>query len=286
MKLNLIANDQKKLGLVLSGGGARGFAHIGALKVLERENINVSSLSGCSMGGLVAALYAIGLSPLEIESITLEFTTIREMINFVDRTPKRRGLIVGHRFKKFLSKLIDPSLDIRDTRIPLVLNAVDLVKSREIALTEGSLLDAVMATIAVPGFFAPVQIGDYSLVDGGTLNNLPTNQIHRFNPQIVLAVDVHPDTTKEIPWHFAEDKPKFPIPVPSFFLDYYRSLLIMMSRINEFNLAQNPPDLLLRPHMPSEITLFYGYQRAAQIIASGEKVVLEHLPEIKRALYS
>lgn len=270
---------------MLSGGGARGFAHIGVLKVLEREKIDVSCLSGCSMGGLVAALYAIGLSPLEIETMAIKFTAIREMINFVDRTPKRRGLIVGHRFRSFLSKIIDPSIDIRDARIPLALNGVDLVTSAEISLTQGSLLDAVMATIAVPGFFAPVLIGDYSLVDGGTLNNLPISQIHQFNPQVVFAVDVHPDTTKEIPWHFAEDKPKFPIPVPSFFLDYYRSLLIMMTRINEINLAQDPPDILLRPNMPSEITLFYGYQRAAQIITSGEKAAQDQLSSIKHAIF-
>jgi NTE family protein len=237
------------------------------------------------MGGLVAALYAIGLSPLEIEAIAIKYTSIREMINFVDRTPKRRGLIVGHRFRSFLSKIIDPSIDIRDARIPLALNGVDLISSAEISLTQGKLLDAVMATIAVPGFFAPVQIGGFSLVDGGTLNNLPISQIHQFDPEVLLAVDVHPDTTKEIPWHFAEDKPKFPIPVPSFFLDYYRSIQIMMSRINENNLAQDPPDLLLRPNMPSEITLFYGYQRAAQIIASGEKTTQEHLAEIKSALF-
>lgn len=283
-EINLL-HKQKSLGLALSGGGARGFAHIGVLKVLTDEGIHVSSLSGCSMGGLVGALFAIGYSAKEIEQIALKHTTIREMINLVDRTPRRRGLIVGQRLRNLLGQLIGKDTTFRDTIIPLSLNAVDLITSHEAVLTEGNLLDAVMSTIAIPGFFAPVNIGKMQLIDGGTLNNLPIRNLKPFSPDIMMAVDVHPDTTREVPWQFADQKIRFPLPVPDFFLDFYRAQLIMITKLTELNLEQNQPDLLIRPNLPPEITMFYGYQRAEKIIAQGEKSMRKNLDKLKTLLF-
>lgn len=278
--------NQKSLGLALSGGGARGFAHIGVLKVLTEEGIRVSCLSGCSMGGLVSALFAIGYSAKEIEEIAIKHTTLREMINLVDRTPRRRGLIVGIRLKKLLSQLIGKDTTYRDTLIPLSLNAVDLITSQEVVLTEGNILDAVMSTIAIPGFFPPVNIGKMQLIDGGTLNNLPVRNLNIFTPDVSMAVDVHPDTMREIPWHFANQKVRFPLPVPDFFLDFYRAQLIMISKITDLNLEQDKPDLIIRPDLPPEITMFYGYQKADKIIAQGEKSMRKNIDKLKPLLFS
>lgn len=277
--------NQKNLGLALSGGGARGFAHIGVLKALTEEGIHVSSLSGCSMGGLVSALFAIGYSAKEIEQIAIKHTTVREMINLVDRTPRRRGLIVGQRLKNLLAQLIGKDTTFKDTLIPLSLNAVDLITSHEAVLTEGNLLDAVMSTIAIPGFFAPVNIGKMQLIDGGTLNNLPVSNLKLFSPEIIMAVDVHPDTKREVPWQFSEQKVRFPLPVPDFFLDFYRAQLIMISKLTELNLEQDKPDLLITPNLPPEITMFYGYQRADKIIAQGEKSMRKNMEKLKVILY-
>ena len=272
---------QKKLGLVLGGGGARGLAHIGILKVLEEENIKISSISGCSMGGLVGALYAIGYSINELIDIVEKHTTIREIINIVDRTPRRRGLIVGQRLRTLLTKLIGDETTFGDTKIPLTLNAVDLITSSEVILTEGRLIDAVMATIAIPGVFMPVSIGEYLLIDGGTLNNLPIENIHQFQPDVSIAVDVHPDIKKEIPWQISGQKPKILVPVPDTFLDFYRAQLIMISRLTEVNLETSPADLVLRPVLPPEITMFYGYHHAHRLIAIGEKTAIEMIDQIK-----
>ncbi|MBA3073368.1 MAG: patatin-like phospholipase family protein, partial [Anaerolineae bacterium] len=258
----LSLEKQKKLGLALSGGGARGFAHIGVLKVLTEENIQVSCLSGTSMGGLVGTLYAIGYTAKEIEKIAIKHTTLREMINLVDRTPHRRGLILGQRLRNLFAQLIGKDTSFSDTLIPLALNGVDLITSQEAVLTEGNLLDAVMSTIAIPGFFAPVKIGKMQLIDGGTLNNLPVKNLKVFAPEVVMAVDVHPDTTREVPWQFSDQKARFPLPVPDFFLDFYRAELIMITKLTELNLQQDGPDLLIRPKLPPEITMFYGYQKA------------------------
>ncbi len=281
---NIILLKQKSLGLALSGGGARGFAHIGILKVLKDEGIQISSLSGCSMGGLVSALFAIGYSAKEIEQIAVKHTTVREMINLVDRTPRRRGLIVGQRLRNLLAQLIGKDTTFKDALIPLSLNAVDLITSQEVVLTEGNLLDAVMSTIAIPGFFAPVNIGKMHLIDGGTLNNLPVSNLKHFSPAIVMAVDVHPDTSREVPWQFSDQKIRFPLPLPDFFLDFYRAQLIMITRMTELNLIQNKPDLLIRPNLPPEITMFYGYQRADKIIAQGEKSMRKNIDKLKTLL--
>jgi len=280
-----LVQNHKSLGLALSGGGARGLAHIGVLKVLTEENIHISSLSGCSMGGLVSTLFAIGYSAKEIEDIAIKHTTVREMINLVDRTPRRRGLIVGHRLRNLLAQLIGKDTTFSDTLIPLSLNAVDLITSQEAVLTEGNVLDAVMSTIAVPGFFAPVNIGEMQLIDGGSLNNLPMSNLRRFAPDISLAVDVHPDTSREVPWQFAKQKVRFPLPVPDFFLDFYRAQMIMITRLTELNLEQDKPDLLIRPDLPPEITMFYGYQKADKIIAQGEKSMHKNIDILKTLLF-
>jgi NTE family protein len=281
----LSLEKQKKLGLALSGGGARGFAHIGVLKVLTEENIQVSCLSGTSMGGLVGTLYAIGYTAKEIEKIAVKHTTLREMINLVDRTPHRRGLILGQRLRNLFAQLIGKDTSFSDTLIPLALNGVDLITSQEAVLTEGNLLDAVMSTIAIPGFFAPVKIGKMQLIDGGTLNNLPVKNLKVFAPEVVMAVDVHPDTTREVPWQFSDQKARFPLPVPDFFLDFYRAELIMITKLTELNLQQDGPDLLIRPKLPPEITMFYGYQKADKIIALGEKSMRKNLEKLKPFLF-
>ena len=274
----------KKLGIALSGGGARGLAHIGILKVLLQNQIEISYISGCSMGGLIGALFAIGYSINEIESIARKYTSVRELINLVDRTPRRRGLIVGQRLRSLLSKLIGNDTKFSNTKIPLVLNAVDLISSQAVVLDQGNLLDAVMATTAVPGFFAPVNIDKAQLIDGGTLNNLPVSNLHRFNPEVSLAVDVHPDLKNEIPWQFAEPRARFPLPVPDFLLDLYRAQLIMATHLTDMQLEKNKPDLLIRPNLPSEINTFYGYQLADIIIKKGEECALENLEKIKGLL--
>lgn len=285
MTNDISIKNQRTLGLALSGGGARGFAHIGFLKVLAEENIHVSCLAGCSMGGLVSSLFAIGYSAKEIEQIAIIHTTVREMINLVDRTPRRRGLIVGQRLRNLLAQLIGKDTTFKDTLIPLSLNAVDLITSQEVILSEGNLLDAVMSTIAIPGFFAPVKIDKMQLIDGGTLNNLPVKNLKSFSPSVIMAVDVHPDTSREVPWQFADQKIRFPLPVPDFFLDFYRAQLIMISRLTEINLEHDQPDLLIRPNLPSEITMFYGYQKAEKIIAQGEKSMRKNLDRLKQLLF-
>ncbi|MCX6054454.1 MAG: patatin-like phospholipase family protein [Chloroflexi bacterium] len=270
--------QEKKLGLSLSGGGARGLAHIGVLKVLETEGIKISSISGCSMGGLIGALFAIGISIQQIEAFAIENTSIREMIRLVGLAPSRRGLIEGQKIRKLLSKIIREDTDFLDLKIPLTLNAVDINSGKEIALTEGNLLDAIMATTAVPGFFEPVLIEGFYLIDGGVLDNLPIKFLQNKNLDIIVGVDVHQDLLNDLPIrNLTESK-------LDFFQNLYRSETIMISEITKFNLEKFSPDVLIKPSIPRGVTMFRGFQKAAETINCGVISTNKQIEQIKDKL--
>ena len=210
-------NPRPKVGLVLSGGGARGFAHIGVLKMLDSLEIPVDYIAGTSMGGIIGALYAVGYSGLEIESL-VEQTDWREI--FTD-SPKRTdlpffqrketgkyllefglqglkpvppaGLIYGQKISLLFSGLTFPYESIHDFSklpIPFYCVAVNVAKGEQVVLKEGSLSKAMRATMAIPSVFSPVEWGDSLLVDGGMLNNMPVDVVKQMGADIVIAVDV------------------------------------------------------------------------------------------------
>ncbi|RLF31312.1 MAG: hypothetical protein DRN07_07465, partial [Thermoplasmata archaeon] len=156
------------MGLALSGGGARGLAHIGVLKVLEREDIPVDFLAGTSMGGIIAAAYAAGLSIEYIEKEALRMGRLRNLITLMDRSLPRLGLFEGQKVQEYLAgHLGDITFD--ELKIPLALVAVDLETGEEVVLRKGRVVDAVRATISLPGVFAPYRLDGRLLVDGGVL---------------------------------------------------------------------------------------------------------------------
>jgi NTE family protein len=283
--INPMNTKQKSLGLVLSGGGARGFAHIGVLKVLLENNIKISAISGCSMGGLLAALYACGISIYDIENIAMRFSSVTEMIRLVDRSPKRRGLIVGHRVRSFINRYIADTITFKELKLPLFLTSVDLITSKVVVLNKGNLLDSIMATIALPGFFAPVAIDDKLLVDGGVLDNLPSKPLNGLHLDKTIAVDVHVDTYNSRPFYLSDDKRKGSVSLPDFFWDFYQAEMIMVSEITRRNNEETPVDYLIRPDIPSEITMFLGFQKVKEIISAGEEKARQVLPEIIDSLY-
>jgi NTE family protein len=272
-----------KIGLAMSGGGARGLAHVGVLKVLQAAGIPIDCVSGTSMGGVIAAAYACGIPVSEIEEIALRLSRTREMIKLLDVSTQRRGLLEGNRVRDFLAGLfID--LNIENLPIRLALPAVDLIQSREIVFTSGLVLPAVLATMAVPGLFQPVEIGPYRLVDGGVLNNLPVDRVRELGADIVIAIDVQFNPYTEKPWQDMPERPHFPMPLPDFFLDFYRAELIMVAEITQAHLKLSPPDLLLYPPIPPDIDIFLGFPRIPEAIAAGEACARQAIPEILRLI--
>lgn len=273
-----------KIGLALSGGGARGYAHVGILKGLEDANIPVDFIAGASMGGLVGACFAAGKSARQLEDIIVETSKMRELMKLIDLAPHRRGLLEGQKVQAFIAKLIGEERTFESLPIPLAVTAVDLLRGKEVVLKEGLLLPAIMSTIAVPGLFPPHVYGPYRMVDGGVLNNLPFDHVRSMGADIVIAVDVQHDPHYELPWQDLPEKPFWPIHLPEFFIDFYRAELIMISAINRMRLKDCPPDLLIRPPIPPDINMFLGFPFGKEIIAAGDQAISDALPTIKEMI--
>ena len=278
-------NETKyKLGLALSGGGARGLAHLGFLKVLEREKIKVDFLSGTSMGSVIAAAYARGMDLDELEAAIVHATTMRNMIRLVSLTPPTRGLFDLHKVKSVLAHLIPESVTFKDLRIPLAVCATDLIQSIAVTLNEGDVLPAVLASCAVPGIFPPVYKKPYKLVDGGVLNNLPVDLVRNLGAEKIIAIDVQVNPFDNIPW---EDHPvaeRIPIPIPSSLKDILWSATMMMAQITQVQIQKIKPDIYIRPNIPRDVSLFTGFHKAIEVIAVGAQAAEEYLPEIRRLL--
>jgi len=276
--------NSNSVSIVLGGGGARGLAHIGVLKVLKEHSIPISSIFGCSMGGLVASLFAIGTDITQIENIARKYTGVREMIKLVDITPHRRGIIISQRLRGFFSQFIDEKIQIEDAQIPLYMNAVDLMSGEEVVLSQGNLLDALIATTAVPGLFSPVSTRESLLADGGVINNLPVSTMRKYTHSPIVAVDVHHSFPHPLSsTHNEMISTNFVI--PEFVRDFYRAEMIMVRKIMDIQLNKNPPDLLIRPDIDPEINMFLGFQRVGELILSGEKAALENIENIHKLIY-
>jgi len=281
---NLWKKPPRKIGLALSGGGARGLAHIGVLKVLEQEGVPIDCLAGTSMGGLIAAAYAAGLSPEFMEQEALRMASPRRPLALADPSLPRRGLFEGQKVHEyFIGHLGDRTFD--DLRVPLTLVAVDLNAGREVFLNQGQVADAVLATIALPGIFTPVERDGQVLVDGGLLDNLPADAARRIGADVVIAVDVSSDG--QVVSHLAQALHRHRY-VPNGLVDtaevMWRSLGVMMAEISRRRLAEAHPEIIIRPAIPPEVTVLTGFPRAAEIIAAGEQAALEALPQIHQTI--
>ncbi len=212
--------NKPKIGLVLSGGGAKGFAHIGVLKVLEKEGVKIDYIGGTSMGAVVGGLYASGYSASQIDSI-FKNTNFDELLkDYIPRDSKSfyekhndELYPISLLFNKFnigvpialskgmynynlLTKLTDPVKYIRDFNklpIPFVCISTDLETGKEVVFHDGYLPQAMLASSAFPTLFSPVEINGKLLVDGGVSNNYPVDEVRKMGADIIIGVDVQDD---------------------------------------------------------------------------------------------
>jgi len=283
---NLWKKPPRKVGLALSGGGARGLAHIGVLKILEQEGVPIDYLAGTSMGGLIAAAYAAGLSPDLMEQEALRMASLRRLLALADPSLPRRGLFKGQKVREYLARhLGDRTFD--DLRVPLTLVAVDLNTGREVFLNHGQIADAVRATVALPGIFTPVEWDGQLLVDGGLLDNLPADAVRQMGADVVIAVDVTSDSGVVASLVEGLHQRRY---VPNGLVDtvevLWRSLDVMMAEISRRRLAEAHPEIIIRPSIPPDVTVLTGFPRAAEIIAAGEEAAQEAMPRIRALLAS
>jgi NTE family protein len=180
---------QMNITLALSGGGVKGFAHIGSLRVLEKEGFRIRGVAGTSAGGLVGALYAAGYSPDEMEDRLRNIDQGNLFSRMHGDGPALLGFAGVHAILYEL--LAERSFD--DLRIPLALTSTDLTTGLPVVIKQGRLIDAVLATSAIPGVFPARLIGGHNLVDGGIMNPIPVAEARELYPNIpVVAVVLSP----------------------------------------------------------------------------------------------
>ncbi|MBN1525721.1 MAG: patatin-like phospholipase family protein [Spirochaetales bacterium] len=176
----------RRLGLSLSGGAARGLAHIGVIKVLQEEEIPVSFISGTSVGSLIGAMFAAGLNWREMEEIVRSVT----WKDIAQLTIPKLGIAKHERLAKLLDEIL-AGKTFEQLAVPFAAIAVDICTGEEIILNSGPVAKAVQASSSVPGIFEPTIIDGRYLVDGGLVNNLPVNIVKEMGATHVIAVDLN-----------------------------------------------------------------------------------------------
>ncbi|MBX3702601.1 MAG: patatin-like phospholipase family protein [Steroidobacteraceae bacterium] len=287
--------DRPRIGLVLSGGGARGLAHAGVLKVLEEQRVPIDAIAGTSMGAVIGGLYASGMTPAQIETLV---GTLDWYEAFRDRSPRRdknfrrkqddreflvrfplgvksgdlrvpRGLIQGQKLTQVLRRETIAVAGISDfDRLPTPFRAVatDLETGERRVLAGGDLTEALRASMSAPGVFAPIEVGGRLLVDGGLVENLPVDVAKQMGVDLVIAVDVGfvPVGRKELNSAFAVSN---------------QMLTIMMMRETERQRALLAAgDLLIAPALGTMLST--DFTAVARTIQAGEDAARAQAPRL------
>ena len=179
--------ESKEVALVLSTGGARGLAHIGAIDQLTEAGYHIHSVAGTSMGALIGGMYAAG----KLEKFKEWMTTIdrRKVLSLLDFSLSLNHVVKGDRIINAMMEVV-PDMNIEDLDIPYCAIATDAVTGTEVVFNKGSLYEAIRASISLPLFFDPVKKGNRILIDGGLINPLPLNRVERREGDLLVAVDV------------------------------------------------------------------------------------------------
>lgn len=295
-----MARRPPRIGVALGSGSARGWAHLGVLRVLERHGIQPDVVCGTSIGAFVGAAYAAGeLDRLDAWVNELTWQGVVGLMDF----RMSGGLIQGARLVEFFrSHFRNTAIEELDK--PFACVATELTSGREVWLRSGSVVDAVRASVAIPGLLTPVVRDDHLLVDGGLVNPVPVSLCRALGAEIVIAVDLNWDLTGRrkqaddevkavsgpdnglfgsVFGRFRSTKPKEPVvQAPSMTDVLATSLNIMQVRITQSRLAGEPADVLIRPRLSHVAAL--DFHRGAMAAAEGERATELALPMLREVL--
>lgn len=300
----------KNVALVLGSGGARGLAHIGAIEALEERGYTITSIAGCSMGSIIAGMYAAGqLKEAKEWFLSVDKQLILRMMDI--NLLSGNSLVKGQRIIKELQKVV-PDRPLENLNIPCTIVASDMMNTEEVIFRTGSLFEAIRASISIPLFFQPVQMGNRLLIDGGILNPLPLHVVERTEGDILVAADISgkdsmpvESTYKpiDVEGKLAEINAKG-IPVPKTWESQLRQLgkrvdtilenrardlgrkvsfTSMLDRMSDMQIQQNtllslrltPPDVhaVMRQYAYNT----FDFDKAEEIIAEGKRIMNEAL---------
>jgi NTE family protein len=258
----------------LGGGFARGLAHIGVLEVLEREGITVDMIAGTSMGALVGALYARQTDAVKIkeQAMLLDWTGRSSL---VDLALPKSGFIGGKRVTNILRRFIG-NAEFNDLNIPFACVATDIITGEEVVMNEGSVLEAVRASISIPLIFTVAKNHGRYLVDGGIVNPVPVSVVKEMGADFIIAVDVTPDIKDRANYIVKGE----PVKEPGIFQVITQTIYI--STYLTAKAAAEDADITIHPHLthigPGD------FHRVRECILEGELSAIDHVTHIKRHL--
>jgi NTE family protein len=273
--------NRKKIGIALGGGSARGFAHIGVLEILDKENIPVDMIAGTSAGAIVGALYAQGMSAARIKEIVLEMDWLRRM-QLVDISLPKTGFLAGKKITELLKSLIG-DVEFSDLKMPFACTATDIMTGEEIIINKGPVLEAVRASISVPIIFSALKYNGRFLVDGGLVDQVPVDVVKDMEPDITIGVNVTPrisNTRKRIYIDEAVSYKKPTEKEPNMYTIMMNYMSIMNSQAADASLKR--ADIVIEPRLAG-IT-FTDFKKAEQCILEGEFAGIDALLGIKKLL--
>jgi len=273
---------KKKIALVLSGGGARGLAHIGAIETLESHGYEITSIAGCSMGALIGGMYAAGKLP-EVKDWVLALDR-RKVLSLVDFSLSLTHLVKGDRVMDALKEIV-PDVNIEDLPIPYTAVATDWNSGKEVVFDHGSLYDAIRASISIPLFLNPVRREDMLLVDGGLVNSLPLNRVVRHSGDLLFGINVstHDYQGELLMQQFVERKllsKSMPAAIMNRIMKHFegininyvtllmRTIAIMLEQNTRQQILISRPDLVVQ--VPMKRYGVFDFDKAAAILQIGK----------------
>jgi len=269
--------EKVKIGLALSGGGARGFAHIGVLEVLQKEKVPIDMIAGASAGALVGAIYAQGKDASVIKNVALELNW-KKLVSLADFKLPRTGFIGGRKVENLLKLVMGGDIAFSDLKIPLACVATDINNCGEVIIEQGSVLEAVRASISIPGIFTVVKWQGRYLVDGGLVNPVPVSVLRRMGADFIIAVNVIPDIHHRV--LVAGEEVKADLKEPHIFSVIVQSMqmaqcLLVRSSIQDADIVISPN----AAHIG-----FGDFHRGQECIKQGEIAARYSVLEIKKRL--
>lgn len=299
------------IGLALGSGLARGWAHIGVLRELKRHGIEPDIIAGTSMGSVVGGAYALGqLDELEEWALSLNKLSI---LKYLDVRVGKSGMLAGERLHKLMTKRFKKT-DIENLPLPFVAVSADMTTGHEVWLREGSAVDAMRASFALPGIFPPMQRDHRWLVDGALVNPVPVSVCQALGAHMTIAVNLNGDTLgkiqkdtdfvprvmgfdpltdPEIPPQRRGSMTKKPLlqklfqrkdaKTPSLLGVMINAFNITQDRLTRSRLAGDPPDIHIAPEI-GDIGLM-EFNRAEEIIRAGELAVRKKMPQIREVYH-
>jgi NTE family protein len=272
--------------LALGGGGAKGNSHIGVIRRLEKEGFRIKGVAGTSFGVIVAALYALGYSPDKIEEV---FASV-DQTQFYGHAPNDGPSLMGLAGVTRLFEEMIGDCTFADLKLPCVLTAVDLKSGKEVLLSKGRLVDAILATIAMPGIFPARYIDGLELVDGGTLDPVPVAAARMLAPRlpVVAVVLTLPMGIPPQPWNLPFHK-HWGGMILSRLLSktrytsvwdiFSRSLDITSRAVTQYRLEVDHPEIVIRPEVYDIDTL--DVVDVHEVAKKGEEAVEAVIPQLR-----